>query len=214
MTHDDQPADPLYTPLDDAELLAMRAERRERGFKLSFKELENGKEGQKLFAQHHHANRLLALTVAADHGKAFVRFAVLLNGGAVIAILTLIGTLYGKSGTQLHLVAAFSGKLQVGLYFFLTGLVTATLIAAAALWQWFFYAQTFFHEGQTANSVSFNKPFGPDQAAEINSVFDRYDRASLTAVWVCTALGAASMTSFVMGALKTAKAFAFFSLLR
>lgn len=214
MAHEDQPADPLFSPLNGEELLAIRAELRERKHAFAIKSLEDGKEGQKLFAQHHHANRLLALTVSADHGKAFVRFAVLLNGGAVIAILTLIGTLYGKPGTPLHLVTAFSGKLQIGLYFFLSGLIAATLIAAAAFWQWFLYAQTFFHEGQTSNGVSFNNLFGPERPEDANAEFAKFDKSSVIAVWVCIALGAASIASFGAGAVKTASAFAFFSLLR
>lgn len=215
MTGNDQNSDPLYAPLTEEERLVIRKELRERQWAMRDRDLVNGKEGQKLFAQHHHAVRLAALTVAADHGKAFVRYAVTLNGGAMIALIALIGALYGKAdAANFRAVAAFVSKLQIGLYFFIGGLVFAAIIAASAFIQWHAYAQTHFGEGQTANGYSHNNLFGPDSEQEAIAQFERYDRISIGMAYVSIALGAASIFLFVAGCLKITKAFAFLSFLR
>lgn len=215
MTEKASNGDPLYEPLTEEERLSIRKELRERKWAMRDRDLVTGKEGQKLFAQHHHAVRLAALTVAADHGKSFIRYAVTLNGGAMIALLALIGALYGRAdATTLRSIASFAPKLQIGIYFFIGGLVCAAVTAAAAFIQWHAYAQTHFGEGQTANGYSHNNLFGPDNEKEAMAEFERYDRLSIGMAYVSIALGSASIFSFVAGCLKIMKAFAFLSLLR
>lgn len=214
MSDSDKDAE-LYRPLNDEEHLTIRAELREMKREAGDRILTDGKEGQKLFAQHHHAVRLAALNTAADHGKAFVRYAVLLNGGALIALIALIGTLHGKAdGTLPRAVVALTAKLQLGMHFFVGGLVCAAMIAGIAFFQWFAYAQTYFNEGQTANAVSANNLFGGEDKTKTLAEFDRMDRASVWLVYASMALGAASIACFGAGALKVAKAFSFYGLMR
>lgn len=205
----------LYRPLTEEERLTIRAELREQKRESDKRTLTEGKEGQKLFAQHHHAVRLAALNTAADHGKAFVRYAVLLNGGALIALIALIGTIHSKADSALpRAVLALTAKLQLGLHFFVAGLMCAAIIAGIAFFQWFAYAQTFFHEGHTANAVSANNLFGGEDQTKALAAFERMDRVSEWLVYVSIAFGAASITCFGAGALKVAKAFSFYSLVR
>lgn len=215
MTQEKPADDPFFTPLNEEERLVIRKELRERKWADADRGLAASKEGQKLFAQHHHAVRLSAFNVAADHGKAFVRYAFTLNGGAMIALIALIGALYGKTDTtNLRSVAIFAAKLQIGLHFFIGGLICATIIAGAAYLQWQVYAHTHFGEGQTANSYSNNNFFIPGEEEKELAKFDRYDRLSALLAYACIALGAASIFLFAAGCLKVAKAFAFLSLLR
>lgn len=215
MADEEQKTDRLLQPLTREERLAIRSQLRERNWKVEAADYANGKEGQKLFAQHHHAVRLAALNTAADHGKAFVKTMVLLNGGAIVALLALIGGLYAKTDAfSPRVVAAFTGKLQLGVSFFLWGLVCAASIAGIAFFQWFAFAETYFNEAQTANAVSHNDHFGGQDKKKVLAQFDRSDWWSEKLVWVCTALGAASIVLFSAGAIKISKAFAFFGLLR
>ncbi|MBN9456383.1 MAG: hypothetical protein J0I54_07130 [Bosea sp.] len=148
MTDNKLPPDPMYQAQSEEEFFAIRAELREQGRKLRATDYANGKEGQKLFAQHHHAMRLAALNVAADHGKAFIRNAVLLNGGAIVALLTLLGGLYSKTDAIPRMfLPAFTAKLQLGMNFFLAGLIFAVALAGMAYLQWFAFKATHFNEG-------------------------------------------------------------------
>lgn len=215
MADEEQKTDPLLQPLTPEERLAIRSQLREHNWKVEAADYANGKEGQKLFAQHHHAVRLAALNTAADHGKAYVRTMVLLNGGAIVALLALIGGLYAKTDTlSPRVVSAFAAKLQLGMSFFVWGLVCAALIAGIAFFQWFAFANTYFSEAQTANAISHNNHFGGQDKEKALAEFDKLDWWSEKLVWACTALGAASIVLFSAGAIKISKAFAFFGLLR
>lgn len=213
---DDLPKnDPLYVPLTEDERLTIRGELRDRKWQLDERRIADGKEGSKLFAQHHHAVRLHAIGVSAEFGKIFVRFALLLNGGAMIALLTLIGALHGRADqTKLAAVGPFTDKLQFGMQFFIAGLVLAALTAGLAFFAWRFVAATYFHEGHTSNSVSASNLFGGLDREEELKQFDKYDRYTDIAMWFSAILGTASLVCFTMGTLKVAKAFAFFSALR
>lgn len=208
---DDKLPDVLQVPRSEEEHLTIRAEQRE----LKRIAYDYGKDGQKLFAQHHHAVRLGALNIAADHGKAFIRNAVVLNGGAMVALLTLLGGLYSKTDTVPRaFLSTFTAKLQLGMNFFLCGLICSAALAGIAYLQWFAFNATYFHEGQTSNNVSHNNLFGPEDPDKVNRAFARWDVLSIGLVVLSVALGVASLGCFGAGALKTAKAFAFFGQLR
>lgn len=215
MAKDEEKPDPLYQPISDEERVAIRAELRERNRKVEMLKVEHGKEGQKLFAQFHHAERQAALSNAADFQKTFVRFAFLLNGGAVIALLTLIGALGGKyEGQRMVLFVKFARKLMVGGEFFLAGLAAAAIAAGVALLAWQFSAATYLHAGHTSNIVSGLPVFGGLDEKEETKNFDRSDKFAPAFMNVTALLSCVSLTLFVIGAYKAVKAFSFFSLLR
>lgn len=215
MADDDQKPHPLYQPISEAELLTIRAELREQERERQNRQVEHGKEGQKLFAQLHNAERQAALANAADFQKTFVRFAFLLNGGAIIALLTLIGALGGKyEGQRMVLFVQFSRKLMVGVEFFLAGLAAAALAAGIALLAWQFSAATFLHAGHTSNMVSGLPAYGGLDAEKEDRNFDLSDRLAPVFMNLIAIVSCTSLALFVIGALKAARAFAFFSLLR
>lgn len=215
MTANKLSPDPLYRAQSEEEFFAIRAELREHDRNLQATEYSNGKEGQKLFAQHHHAMRLGALNVAADHGKAFIRNAVLLNGGAIVALLTLLGGLYSKTDAiPRAFLHAFTAKLQLGMHFFLAGLICGAALAGIAYLQWFAFKETHFNEGQTSNGVSHNNLFGPEDPNKVIRAFARWDATSIGLAALSMLFGMASLACFGAGALKVAKAFAFLVVLR
>lgn len=215
MANDEVKPDPLYQPISDEERVAIRAELRERNRKVEMLKVEHGKEGQKLFAQLHHAERQAALSNAADFQKTFVRFAFLLNGGGIIALLTLVGALGGKyDGQRMVLFVQFARKLMVGGEFFLAGLAAAAFAAGVALFAWQSSAATYLHAGHTSNIVSGLPVFGGLDEKEETTNFDRHDKFAPALMSLSALLSCVSLGLFIVGALKAAKAFAFFSLLR
>lgn len=212
---DDEKHAELYRPLNDGEQLTIRAELRQRQSQLDDRRIADAKEGQKLFSQHHHAVRLAALNTAADHGKAFVRYVILLHGGALVALIALIGALHGKSESSLpRAVAALTDKLQLGMYFFVVGLVCAAMMAGIAFFQWIAFAGTYFGEGHTSNAVAGHDHFSGLDRTKALADFNRMDRASVWLVYLCATLGSLSIFCFGAGAIKVAKAFAFYGLMR
>jgi len=214
MADSDQEAD-LYAPRSEEERIAIRAELREWRRARQEQKLAVGKEGQKLFSQHHHAARQNAINTSIEFGRIFVRFSFALNGGAMIALLTLIGALHGRADpTRLTATLKFTDKLQTGMQFFIAGLSLAALTAGIAFLAWRFVAGTYLHEGQTSNSVSGSDMFGGTDKEAVLADFQRFDRLTDWSMRVSTAVAAMSLICFIIGALKVAKAFVFFSILR
>lgn len=208
-------ANELYRPLTEEERLAIRAELRERNWSTQERNLAVGKEGQKLFAQHHHAERQATIANAADFQKVFIRFGFLLNGSAIIALLTLIGALGGKGEPgKMSAVALVTRKLLVGVEFFIAGLSAATLSAGIAMFAWQFSAGTFFHAGHTSNMVSGFNPMGGLDEKEEENKFAIYDRFL---PWFMNGIALFALSSvllFIIGAYKTKSAFTFFRFLQ
>lgn len=213
----DNPSDDgsIDQPMSEDEALAIRAEIRARKWALQERSLANGKEGQKLFAQNHHAERQAAIANAADFQKMFVRFAFLLNGGAIIALLTLIGTLGGRSEkASMTAIAQFTGKLVLGVEFFLVGLAVAALSTGIAFLAWQFSASTYLHAGHTSNMVSGLPVFGGLDEKQEEQNFNVSDKLSPFFMYSSAILSLTSLAMFVLGSYKTLKAFKFFAILR
>lgn len=85
----------------------------------------------KVAAERLHAERASFIKSANAYGTATIRSLFLLNGGAAIALLTLVGSILGKdSDTSAGIAAAFLHGFQPALRSFGWGLVTAVLAAA------------------------------------------------------------------------------------
>lgn len=215
MTNSDIPADPLYQPMTEEERLAVRAELREWKRETQRRSEDRFIEGQKVFAQYHLGERQNALGIAADFQKIFVRFAFLLNGGAIVAILALVGTLAGKTEVaQMRFAAIFVRKLTIGLEFFVAGLTAAAIAAGIALVAWSTSAGTFLHAGHVSNLMSGLPYYGGVDKEKLDRDFDRYDGVAPWAMNATALMSISSVGIFISGAIKIAKAFSLFALTR
>src|SRR5688572_25076730 len=58
------------------------------------------------YADHLGQERIKSMEHGKDYGQAFIKTVFLLNGGAILALLTFIGSMYGK--TDLNILVAIS----------------------------------------------------------------------------------------------------------
>lgn len=199
---------PLYAPLTDGERLAIRKESREREQALGNRKLDDWRDSKKIYAEQTHAVRLFALGASVDHGKIFIRFMFLLNGGAIVALLTLIGAMFGKSdGSTLIVVIQFAYQIKYAFYFFIGGLVFTSATAAAAYINWSLVFRTYFNEGQTTAAIGSNDFFGGQDKNQVLKQFDQFDRWSDRSIWIAIGFGALSLLAFAIGSYLVASAF-------
>jgi hypothetical protein len=93
----------LYEPITKEEILKIREQLRE------FRD-ERSRLASETFAGHTHELRQSAISYGKEYGLTFVRTAFLLNGGAMIALLTFIGSLFNKGDHSVILVAISFSK--------------------------------------------------------------------------------------------------------
>lgn len=199
---------PLYSPLNDEEHQALRKEFREREYQRAERQTDDWRESKKIYAEQTHAVRIFALGSAVEHGKIFIRFMFLLNGGAMIALLALIGTIFGKSeGSTLSVVINFAQQIKLAFYFFIGGLIFASATAATAYINWSFVFRTYFNEGQTTAAMGSNNFFGGQDKAQAIKDFDFFDRWSDRTIWIAVCFGTFSLIAFFIGSIYVASSF-------
>lgn len=199
---------PLYSPLNAEEHQVLRKEFREREYGQAERTNDDWRESKKIYAEQTHAVRIFALGSSVEHGKIFIRFMFLLNGGAMIALLALIGAIFGKSeGSTLSVVIHFAQQIKVAFYFFIAGLIFTSATAATAYMNWSFVFRTYFNEGQTTASIGANNLFGGQDKDKVLQEFDKFDRLADWTVWVAVGFGLLSLVSFFLGSIWVASAF-------
>lgn len=207
----DKPGEPdsLYIPISHDELLQLRKEFRERNTAKFERQLDDWRESKKIYAEQTHAIRVLALNNSVEHGKIFIRFMFLLNGGAMVALLALIGAIFGKSdGSTLSVVITFAHQVKIAFYFYIAGLIFTAATAVTGYANWSFVFRTYFNEGQTTASISSNNLFPGQNQEEAMKEYAKFDRLSDATIWVAVAFGLLSILAFLFGSLKVASAFA------
>jgi hypothetical protein len=80
--------------------------------------------------------RTRALSYSKEYGQIVVKTVFLLNGGAIIALLTFISSMYGKSDLNILVAISLGKKLVPAFYLFAIGLVSAALVAAIGFFNW------------------------------------------------------------------------------
>jgi len=123
----------------------------------------------KFLAEHTFKRRSAAETNAQDYGKIFVRTAFLLNGGAILAILTFISSLYGKGDHATTLVAiSFSRSVFPAFVLYLAGLVSIALTAAIGYVNWLFVSASFMDEADLFHFMHSKPPAEHPKGIEFN----------------------------------------------
>lgn len=97
----------------------------------------------KICAEQSHAHRMDAFANVKEYGLQSVRHLSLLNGGAIIALLSFLGALIAKSDEKSLLVAiSFAKSLKPALLCFAAGLIAAGLLAALTYRNWLAIAES------------------------------------------------------------------------
>jgi hypothetical protein len=182
----------LFRAVNDGERLKIREQLRgslEERFALS----------SKLYAEQTHELRVAATSNSVEYGKIFVRSAFLLNGAAILALLTFISSLFGKVDPSAAIAVSFAKAVWPAFVCHVFGLVAVTGIAAIAYINWLFVSHEFRDERSLFYFVRAEPTGGeapPSRARHVTSTF-----------WAAVILGAFSIACFIAGALLVAQAF-------
>lgn len=101
--------------------------------------------GDKILAEGTHKERSLAMECVKEYGTISIRLVFALNGAAIIALLTLIGSLHSKDS---NIVSGYARELTVSLMpsFFLygVGVFSAALTAGIGYLNWSVVAESYW----------------------------------------------------------------------
>jgi hypothetical protein len=139
-----------------------------------------------------------ALLYSKDYGQTFMRTVFLLNGGAILSLLTFIGSMFGKSDLNILVAISLSKGVMPAFYVFATGLAFAALVAAVGFFNWTWVAEAYPTVGQIHDFIH-NKPID-----DIPKITQRAIRGSY---FVGVAFALASLCCFLWGVYLVVRAF-------
>ncbi len=91
----------------------------------------------KVYAEHVLAYRLNAIGNVREYGTLSIRTLFLLNGGAILALLSFVANLVSKSDERQVLIGiSIAHNLRPAFYFFTSGVVLAGILAGIAYLNW------------------------------------------------------------------------------
>jgi hypothetical protein len=130
----------LFHPTDEAERIKIREQLRGEAVdrrKLAFEK----------YVDQMGEERIKAQSYSKEYGQTFIRTVFLLNGGAILSLLTFIGSMYGKSDLNILVAISLGKRLVPAFYYFAAGLGSAALIAAIGYFNWGFVANSYAGPG-------------------------------------------------------------------
>lgn len=197
----------LHHPLDSAEQLQIRKELREAERVAKKQKDENRQVAKKLFSEQIHAHRVIALGSSVEYGKIYVRFMFLLNGGAMVALLTLAGAFVGKSSFPLPVQVVKLSHLVLGaFYWYIGGLIATASTASLGYIHWAVAYGTHLNEAQTSLIVEGEDLFSGQDRNEELAQFQRSDRWHNITFWAAIVVGAIALACFIVASFKIALA--------
>jgi len=90
---------------------------------------------EKYIAQHAEG-RWKSHEFARDFGMNVIKTLLLLNAGAILAVLTFAGNLYAKDGFKIEIAIAFGRSIEPSIYFFISGIVLSVLTSFMGYLNW------------------------------------------------------------------------------
>lgn len=198
--------DEVFTPRDADEDLDIRKQWREVIKRQDERKLTEWHASAVVFAGQIHELRKSALLSSVEYGKIFVRFAFLLNGGAMIALLAFIGALYGRADIA-NVAISFSAKMPWAFGVYAAGLLMAAMSAAAGYINFQYVYSTHFDEGHLLRFLQAGNSFAGLNQDEELAKFDSMDRKASFTAKLGILFGALSLAAFIGATLIVARAF-------
>ena len=206
MSKDDDSREGLFKPVDAADQIEIRKYLREGYGREGRRKLENWLEGAKLFSNQVHETRKLALQSSVEYGKIFVRMAVLLNGGAMIALLAFTSSLFGKS-SDTTVAITFASQLSSAFILYAGGLASAAICAAIGYLNWAWVYASHLSEGHMFRLVAAGNAFDGTDLEKEQAEFDKNDWKVDVSYRAGVGFGVLSLGLFCWGCFKVASAF-------
>ncbi|WP_230531114.1 hypothetical protein [Microvirga roseola] len=128
--------DLFFAPGTEQELLKIREELRSEA-------IERRKLAFEKYADQLGQERIHSQSFSKEHGQTFIKSVFLLNGGAILALLTFIGSMYGKNDLNVLAAISLGKKIVPAFYCFAIGLCSAALVALIGFFNWNLIANSY-----------------------------------------------------------------------
>lgn len=110
--------------------------------------------GAKVAVEGSHDERKIALSAVSAYGLESIKSVFLLNGGAIIALLTFLGALYGKDSSHVSGTARLlTAELIPAFKLFIGGVAGAAFTAGLGYLNWSILAQSYWQPADWHNFV-------------------------------------------------------------
>ncbi|WP_162820692.1 hypothetical protein [Microvirga calopogonii] len=143
------------------------------------------------------AERIKASEYSKEHGSLFIRTVFLLNGGAIIALLTFVSAMFGKTDLNVLLAITLGKKLVPAFYCFAGGLAAAALVTGLGFFNWRVVADSYAGPGPIFDWIH-NKPI--EQPPNANKLIQG-------TYWIAVTIVVGSLVAFIAGAYLVTTAF-------
>jgi hypothetical protein len=100
------------------------------------------------YIEQHGESRWKAYEAGREFSTTALKLLVILNAGAILALLTFVGTLYGRDKLDPKSIALFTRALQPTFYLFMAGIAGSLLAAVAGYLNWGRYAESFLNPAE------------------------------------------------------------------
>lgn len=188
----------LLQPFSKEETLEIRRFRRELLMKEEQRKLDNYFEAAKLSSMQTHELQKAAMLTSAEYGKILTKTVFLLNGGALVALLSFTSALFGKTDVG-RVAMSFTSQSINAFSVYMLGLVLAAASSALAALNWQFIYRAFrdegdlvkmLHAGDAAHGVTVTK-----RLADLGRFETHIRRSAILAL--CASL--TSLCMFILG---------------
>jgi hypothetical protein len=185
-----------FIAINEAELLKIRAGERD------FYHNRSVSAGDR-YASSAHDTRARFISFSVEYGKIFINSSLIMNGGAILALLTFLGSLYGKGDIKSIFIAIWmSSQLWFAFAAFSTGLF-ATLICAGLT-----YINWMASSGSHSDDGSLMLwQIGLPSLEENDREMDSYDKYIRPTALLSILFGILAAVCFILGCYKVLSAF-------
>lgn len=180
----------LYVPIDEDERKTIREQLRN-----ASAVREQG--AWEKFSQLAHAERLIVLDGIKQYGLTTIRLLSILNGGAIIALLGLIGSMFSRGEGSVQVGVSLASSALPAFYFFAGGLVLTA--STAGIGYISFNASAVGHISP-GHLLTFMRGEVPEELQD-------YDRLAVGTTWAAILFGVLALAAFVLGCWHVAQAF-------
>lgn len=175
---------------EDEELKRIEQERDHR--------FQREREAHQAYADHNAAERLSAMEAIREYGQATVRTLALLNGGAILALLTFTGSFFTRNDRILADVGVtFARSVADPFCYFGAGLVCGAIVAGIGYVNYSVVAASYYDPGEMYDWLRGTTPKPKPRW---------YGPFAVGSAWVAVAIATTGLIAFVAGSIKALRA--------
>ena len=189
--------------LTDAEIIerAEKAEKEAAAVRSDYRKFEHDRwiKSWEMYSGQIHDQRMSSLKSVNDYGTLALRSVFILNGGAILALLTFLGAFFSKNDQNTILIGInIAHQLRLAFYMFVSGVAISALAAGVAYLNW-----SYMHEHYQSPSQLYSIMISGKAEETSPGVFKVVKATAIISI----GLGIISLILFIAGAFRVADAF-------